>query len=100
MTRFIALLAVLLAVIGLVEASPGYAQEVAPGPGRVEVSIIPAGGMFFTKDTNTLEPSFGNYDVGGAVAVNFSRYVGVEGEVSGAVGLSQALQFGNLTADR
>jgi hypothetical protein len=39
------------------------------------------------------EPSFGNYDVGGAVAVNVNRYVGIEGEVGGAVGISQDLKF-------
>ena len=46
------------------------------------------------------EPSFGNYDLGGAVAVNFNRYVGVEGEVSGALGVSQSLTFDGVTADR
>jgi len=64
------------------------------------VSIIPAGGVFFTENTKTNEPSFGNYDLGGAFTVNFNRYVGVEAEVSGAVGISQGLQFGGLTADR
>ena len=44
MTR---LIAVLLAVTGLVGTTQAYAQEVTPGPGRVEVSIIPAGGVFF-----------------------------------------------------
>ena len=97
MTRWIA---VLLAVTGLVGTSRAYAQESGPGRGRVEVSIIPAGGVFFTKNTDTQEPSFGNYDLGGAVAVNFNRYLGVEGEVSGALGVSQGLQFGGLTADR
>ena len=38
--------------------------------------------------------------MGGAVAVNFNRYVGVEGEVSGALGVTQNLQFGSITADR
>ena len=96
MTRWIA---VLLAVIGIGGTSRAYAQEAAAGPGVVEVSIIPGGGIFFTEDTDTQEPSFGNYDLGGAVAVNFNRYVGVEGEVSGAIGVSQDLQFGGLAAD-
>ena len=97
MTRWIA---VLLATIGVIGTSQAYAQEAAPGPGLVEVSIIPGGGVFFTEGKDTQEPSFGNYDLGGAVAVNFNRYIGVEGEVSGALGLSQDLQFGGLTADR
>ena len=99
MTRWIA---VLLAVTGLVigGTSRAAAQEITPGAGRVEVSIIPAGGVFFTEDTDTQEPSFGNYDLGGAVAVNFNRYVGIEGEVSGALGVSQNLQFAGVTGDR
>jgi opacity protein-like surface antigen len=87
----------LVAVAALVGASRVHAQEAAPGAGRVEVSIIPGGAVFFTEHTETNEPSFGNYDLGGAVAVNFNRYVGVEGEVSGALGISQDLQFGGLT---
>jgi outer membrane protein with beta-barrel domain len=93
-------IAVFVTVIGLAGTSQVHAQETAAGPGRVEVSIIPGGGVFFTEDTDTLEPSFGNYDLGGAVAVNFNRYLGVEGEVSGGLGVSQDLQFGGLTADR
>ena len=97
MTRWIA---VLLTVTGLVVGtSQAYAQEGTSAPGRVEVSIIPAGGVFFTERTDTQEPSFGNYDLGGAVAVNFNRFVGVEGEVSGALGISQDLQFGGLTSN-
>ena len=97
MTRWIA---ILIAVAGLVGTSQAYAQEAAAGPGVVEVSIIPGGGVFFTEGKNTKEPSFGNYDLGGAVAVNFTRYVGVEGEVSGGLGITQSLQFGGLNTDR
>src|SRR6476660_7568227 len=97
MKRSIAVL--LVAATGLIaDSSLARAQEANPGPGRLEVSIIPAGGVFFTERTETSEPSFGNYDLGGAVAVNFNRYVGVEGEVSGALGISQDLQFGGLTS--
>ena len=96
MSRWIA---VLLVVTGLAGAARADAQEVAPAAGRVEVSIIPAGGVFFTEPAETSEPSFGNYDLGGAVAVNFNRFVGVEGEVSGALGISQDLQFGGLTSN-
>src|SRR5437899_11717018 len=90
MTRWIA---ILLAVVGLVGTGTAYAQESAPGPGVVEVTIIPGGGTFFTQGKNTQGPSFGNYGLGAGVSVNFNRYVGVEGEVSGALGVAQDLQL-------
>lgn len=96
MTRWIA---VLLAVVGLIGTGTAYAQEAAPGPGAVEVTIIPGGGTFFTEGKNTQGPSFGNYGVGAGVSVNFNRYVGVEGEVSGGLGITQDLQFGGLTSN-
>jgi len=96
MTRWIA---VILATIGLMDTGQAYAQEVSPGPGVVEVTIIPGGGTFFMKGANTQEASFGNYDLGAGVTVNFNRYVGVEGEVSGALGIKQDLQFGGLTSN-
>ena len=92
-------IAVLVGVIALAGSTRAAAQETVPGPGRLEVSIIPAGGVFFTESTDTNEPSFGNYDIGGSVAGNFNRYVGVEGEVSAAFGITQGLQFGGVTAD-
>jgi hypothetical protein len=93
-------MAALLTVAGLAGTAPAQAQEVAPGPARVEISIIPGGGLFFTKDKDTNEPGFGNYDLGGAVAINFNRFVGVEGEVSGALGVSQDLTFAGSNASR
>jgi Outer membrane protein beta-barrel domain len=88
-----------LIAAALVGTSAADAQEIAPGPGRVEVGIIPGGGVFFTENSDTQEPSFGNYDLGGAVAVNFNRYVGIEGEVSGGIGITQSLQLGGLSAE-
>jgi len=96
MTRWIALLLVIAGVMGPGQA---YAQENAPGPGLVEVTIIPGGGLFFTENTDTQEPSFGNYDLGAALTVSINRYVGLEGEVAGGIGLSQDLQFGGLSSD-
>jgi len=94
------LIAILLTVTAIGAATPAFAQESAPGPGKVVVTIIPAGATFFTEaDNNTLGPSFGSYDLGGSVAVNFNRYVGIEGEVSGALGVSQSLQVGTVTLD-
>jgi outer membrane protein with beta-barrel domain len=94
MTRWIA---VILAVAGLSGARAASAQEAAPGPGVVEVTIIPGGGTFFTEGKETQGPSFGNYDLGAGVTLNFNRYVGVEGEVSGGLGITQDLQSGGLT---
>jgi hypothetical protein len=93
-------IAVLFAVVSLIGSGRALAQEAEPGPGRVEISLIPGGFAYFTEQKDTREPSFGNYDLGGAVAVNFNRYVGVEGEVSGALGISQSLPFGGVTSDR
>ena len=92
-------IAALIALVGITSASQAAAQDTASGPGTVVVTIIPAGGTFFTEGKNTHGPSFGNYDLGGAVEVNFNRYIGVEGEVSGALGISQDLQFGGLTSN-
>src|SRR5436309_13643706 len=95
MSRWIA--AVLVAV-GLVGARQAYAQDVVPGPGAVVVTIIPGGATFFTEGKDTKGPSFGNYDLGGGVEVQFNRYVSVEREVSGALGVTQDQQNPGRTA--
>jgi hypothetical protein len=94
------LIAVLFAFAGVVGSSQAFAQETAaPGPGRVELSIIPGGGLLFTEDKDAREPSFGNYDLGGALTVNVNRYVGIEGEFAGALGVTQGLQSGGFSSD-
>ena len=92
MTRRFALLAVLIGLLGAASAQ-AQTREAAPGPGTLEVTIIPGGATFFTEASDTDSPSFGNYDLGGSATYNFNRYVGVEGEVSGLLGLSQTLDF-------
>jgi hypothetical protein len=98
MSRWIA---ALIAIITFGTATQALAQsrESSSGPGTVEVTIIPGGGTFFTEAKDTPGPSFGSYDLGGSVTGNFSRYVGVEGEVSGFLGVSQSLDFAGVTAD-
>ena len=97
MTRLIGALAIItLAGVGSAQAQT---PESAPGPGTFEVTIIPGGGTFFTESGENNSPSFGNYDLGGAATVNFNRYVGVEGEVSGLIGISQSLDFVNGSVD-
>lgn len=94
-------IALLFAVLSLAGGTAVSAQESAPGgPARVVVSIIPAGGMFFTEAKDTGAPSFGNYDLGGAVTFNINRFVGIEAEVNGALGVSQDLQFASLNFER
>jgi hypothetical protein len=83
--------AIFLVCVGLAGVSSANAQETQRVEGPGVVTIIPGGATFFTKGTDTNGPSFGSYDLGGAFAVNFNRYVGLEGEVSGKLGVSQSL---------
>jgi len=92
-------MAVLIAVVGIGSATRAFAQESAPGPGTVAVTIIPGGATFFTESNNAKGPSFGNYGLGGAVEVNFTRYIGVEGEVTGALGITQNLTQAGVTSN-
>src|SRR5215208_3070319 len=96
MTRSIA---IALAFVGVLGASQAYAQESAAGPATVVVTIIPGGATFFTEGSDMKGPSFGNYDVGAGVAVNFNRFIGVEGEVSGALGITQDLTLAGGTSN-
>jgi hypothetical protein len=89
----IATLAVLIGLVGSSHAIAQTRESSAPGPGVVEATIIPGGATFFTEGKDTQGPSFGNYDLGGSVTVNFNRHVGVEGEVSAALGITQTLDF-------
>ena len=98
MKRGIAVFAAALVLTGINQAQ-AQTREQAPGPGVVEVTIIPAGGTFFTEGKDAQGPSFGTYDIGGGVTVNFNRYVGVEGEISSALGVSQSLDFNGVSSD-
>ncbi len=102
MTRWSTGVAAALVLSGIVSIGtvPAFAQEaVRPGPGTFEVTIIPGGATFFTESKDAREPSFGNYDLGAGATVNFNRYVGVEGEIGGSLGISQNLAFRSLTTD-
>ncbi len=81
----------LLGAFVLLAAAQGFAQEVAPGPGTVEVTLIPAGGTFFTS--KGISPDFGNYTYGGALTYNINRIVGIEAEVNGTAGIAQDLKL-------
>jgi opacity protein-like surface antigen len=90
--------AILVAILSIGGVNRLYAQEATPGPGTLEVTVIPAGGTFFTSGNSA--SSFGNYTVGGALAYNINRVVGVEGEVSGSLGITQDLQVGGVSTNQ
>ena len=70
-------------------AGSAYGQEGTAGAGRFEVGAFPGGAIFFTESGNGTEPNFGNYALGGSMTYNVNRYVGVEGEGGGTVGIRQ-----------
>jgi hypothetical protein len=74
-----------------------YGQEGGAGAGRVEIGAFPGGGMFFTQSTNGNEPNFGNYALGGSVTLNLNRWIGIEGEGGGSVGLHQTFNVAGNT---
>ena len=86
--------ATMIAIVG-----PVYAQETGNEPGVVQITLIPGGATFVTDGTNTDGSGFGNYQVGGAVAFNFTRHIGVEGEASAALGIAQDLQVGGVSSN-
>jgi hypothetical protein len=88
-----------IAAAALVGAGRAYAQDATPGPGTVVITIIPGGGTFFTESKNSGRTSFGNYDLGAGVTVNLNRYIGIEGEVSGSVGVAQDLLISGRTSN-
>jgi opacity protein-like surface antigen len=92
-------MAAVVTTLALAGAAPVYAQDAASaGPGPVVVTLIPGGATFFTEG-DSQGPSFGSYDLGAAVALNFNRFVGIEGEVSGALGVTQDLELAGTTSN-
>jgi hypothetical protein len=91
MKRWIGALAAVMAMIG----TQAYAQE-RVGQGTLEVTAIPGGGTFFVSTDNA--PSFGNYDLGGALTYKVNRLISVEGELGGTLGVTQDLALGGLTS--
>lgn len=89
---------IVLLVIALLGATAPHAF--AQDPPRTVVTIIPGGGTFFTEAKDTNAPGFGNYDLGASVAVNFNRYVALEGEVTSALGVTQEFSFQGQAFDQ
>ena len=94
-----------LMTIGVLTIAAGtaIAQETtgSAGAGRVEVTAAPIGGLFFMPSSSDVEPKFRNYGLGGALAGNINRWVGIEGDVAFAIGMRQDVTFnGALLADQ
>ena len=90
-------IAVPIAAVMIVGANRAYAQDTTtPGPGVVEVTIIP-GGVGFVSSKNG-KPSFGNYGFGFATTYNINSIVGVEGELAALISTTSGLQFGDLNS--
>lgn len=88
-----AITGLLVAVMLGAGSAAASAQETSTPQGPVVVTIIPAGATYFTQGKNTKGPSFDNYGLGGSVEVRLNRFVGLEGEVAGALGVKQDLDF-------
>src|SRR5258705_11364355 len=79
-------IALVLGLFVMGNAHRAFAQDAAPGPGTVEATVMPGGAMFFTSRSGA--SGFGDYTLGGAVTYNISRVIGLEGQVSGSIGIS------------
>ena len=83
---------------GLAGATAASAQESGRTETKMVVTVIPGGATFFKETKDGTGPSFGSYDLGGSAAVNFNRHIGIEGEFSGKLGVTQTLDgFANPT---
>jgi hypothetical protein len=79
--------------VTLVAAGTAWAQEGAIGAGKMEVGAFPGGGVLFMESGNGSEPNFANYALGGSFTLNFNKWVGVEGEGGGTIGVRQKMTF-------
>ena len=94
MRQWIALPLAALTIVAGADRAQAQDVEVAPGPGVVEVTLIPGGVGYITS--KNASPSFGNYGFGFATTYNINRYIGIEGEIGALLSTSSSLQFGDL----
>src|SRR3989337_2067350 len=82
---------------------PGAARaqqsDSTPPQSRIQVTAIPAGVTYFSGGSETDEPSFTNYDLGGAVTININRHFALEGEVTSSIGTAQDFEASTFTDD-
>jgi len=83
-------------ILALVGASHNVAAQEVAGAGRVELNLIPVGGIWFTNGDRDVSPSFRNYALGASVAVNVNRVIGLEGEFAPGIGFRQTVTFAGV----
>jgi len=74
-------------------STPAVAQD-AVGAGKLELTLIPGGWLSFATADERPEPGFGQYVLGGSITFNAGP-VGIEGELTLALGRTQDLDFGS-----
>lgn len=82
----------MIVAVAISTLSAGTAAAQSAGTPQVEISILPGGATFFTEGDSGA-PSFQTYAPTGSVTVNANRFVGIEAEVGGNIGLDQDLEF-------
>ena len=94
MRQWIALPLAALTIVAGADRAQAQDTGTAPGPGVVEVTLIPGGVGYITS--KNADPSFGNYGFGFATTYNINRFVGIEGELGALISTNSSLQFGDL----
>jgi opacity protein-like surface antigen len=89
MTRATLVSAIAVTLATMTMTTTASAQNEREAPGKLELTLIPAGATFVTSRHEA--PNFTNYDAGVAFAYNFDRRFGVEGEAVGSFGLKQSV---------
>jgi Outer membrane protein beta-barrel domain len=87
---------VMSVIAALVMIGNAFGQEVGGGAGRIEVGAFPGGGIFFTQSSKGNEPDFANYALAASFTVNVNRWIGIEGEGGGSLGIHQNFKVGSL----
>lgn len=84
-----------LVLVGVTTFGAGVAgAQEQTGAQRWEVTGFPGGGVVFTRGSRDGgEADFGNYALGGSLTYNWNQYFGIEGEIGGAFGVDQRIQF-------
>lgn len=91
-----------LTMAGLLAVAPSVASAQAaaseyPVSSRVQITLYPVGGLFATEGESSGQPAFGNFSPSAAVTVQLTRFVAVEGEIGGGIGIEQDLDYAGGT---
>jgi hypothetical protein len=76
-------------MLSIVAASRAEAQDASPRAGRFAATVIPGSWTQFST-TTTSQPSFGSYDLGGALSYNLGRLIAIEGEIGSSLAITQS----------